>query len=105
MRLAVSGRQSDPRATGERIGIRRSLATQVRQKNQSFTSGRYSGSFVNQISKTSIARELVAIPLQTAGSTEHHSHQMPTTRHRMTERVQPSLWFDQWRLGRGKNNA
>ena len=94
MRLAVSGRQSDPRATGERIGIRRSLATQIRQKNQSFTSGRYSSSFVNQISKTSIARELVAILLQTAGGAEHYSHQMPAACYCVTKRVQPSLWFD-----------
>src|SRR5690242_7874628 len=105
MRLAVTRRQSDPRAARERIGIRRSFTTQVRQKYQPFTSRGHSSRLVNQLRKISIARELVAIPLQTAGGAEHHSHQMPATCDSMTKRVQPSLGFNQRRLGSGENNT
>src|ERR1041385_2825073 len=105
MRLTVTRRQSDPRATRERIRIRRSLTTQVRQKNQPFTARAYARSFVDQLGKISIAPELVAIPLQTAGGAKHHAHQMPATRDRVTKRVQPSFRFDQRRLSCSKNDA
>src|SRR5678815_4518928 len=103
MRLAMTRRQSDPGAACERIGMWRALSAQVRQKDQPFTSGRHLTSVVNQLRKTLIARELVAIPLQAARGAEHHSHQMPATCNRVTERVQPSFRFDQRRLSRCKN--
>ena len=104
-RLAVARRQSNPRGAREWIGIRCSLATQVRQKYQPITSRRRRSSFFNELGETLIARELIAIPLQTAGRAQHHSHQMPAPCDSMTKRVQPSLRLDQWRLSRSKNHS
>ena len=34
-----------------------------------------------------LARKVIALSLETPGGTVHHTHQMPTTTHRMTKRV------------------
>ncbi len=87
----VVHRQPDEGAAGEWIGVRASLAGEVRQKQQPVAAGRDRGGGGNEIAERDVRRQRIAEPPQAAGRRQHHRHHVPATRDRVAERVDAAV--------------
>ena len=101
----MPGREPDPRAARNRVGMRSSLAGQVRQKEQALTPCGDSRRFFEQLFEARLRGQTVAIPLKAPGCAEHHAHEMPAVWQGVTESMKPPFRLDQRGLGSGKNDA
>ncbi len=89
-RPAVLVRQAKESPLCLRIIVRRALAGKIRQKP--YRRGLRAGAFsFGQQVRHIIAAGQRSGPVQTGGGTQHHRHQMPALRQRMTETVHGAL--------------
>ena len=73
--------------------MRCALAGEVGQKEEAFATSGDICRFRQETVEFEIRSEGILIPLQTAGSAEHHSHEMPGVGYSMAEGVQTTFAF------------
>src|SRR5262245_53664283 len=98
MSSAVLERETDKRAAGERIGMRRALAGEVRQEEDAFRAWRRNSRFFGEhivrvdLAALRFGRERLAYgiakPLQRAAGGKRNAHHVPFAAHRVAESVQ-----------------
>ena len=80
-------RQPDPAAADRGVQVRRALAHQVRQPEQSLRARRRARRFGGQRVVRHARRQLIAEPLQAQPRALRHAHHVPLVAHRVAERV------------------
>ncbi len=83
--------QSHEGTTNMRIGVRRPLARQIRQKNQTLAARWGLRSLFDQSDKILVRGHHVPIPPQTSSRRQHDPHDVPHSRYRMGKGVQPAV--------------
>ena len=81
----------DERSARIRVGVRRSLAAEVRLEEHSVGAGRHGGCLAVEFLVRGTRRERSAVPAERAGRGEHHPHRVPRAGNGVAEDVDARL--------------
>ena len=86
----MTGGKADPTAARLRIEVRRALAHEVGQPEQTVAAGGRRGCFRHERIVVRIRRQAISEPLQTKTRSLCHAHHVPFLRHSVAESVNPA---------------